>query len=262
MAKVCPVCGKPMGFLTGKVSLADGYICTDCWKKVGFGTGMSDLEKGHSYTSNDIKDILNGVTSNPVQESSIIESAISDAVKASGSSTALQKASIKDVAVMFRENETIIAAITANVYLGEPQGALHVNAFDFKNKIAGVVVITNSRVLFASSTGYKASKSFYLTDINSIDDSSVGALISSVLRIQTASTSLAIDSTKQILVPFRGKLEDAIHNARIEKEQNNNIVIQQTTSGADEILKYKGLMDAGIITEDEFNAKKSQILGI
>lgn len=34
------------------------------------------------------------------------------------------------------------------------------------------------------------------------------------------------------------------------------------TSGADEILKYKNLFDQGIITEDEFNIKKKQILGL
>ena len=38
--------------------------------------------------------------------------------------------------------------------------------------------------------------------------------------------------------------------------------VQQAASGADEILKYKGLLDAGIITEEEFNVKKAQILGL
>ena len=34
------------------------------------------------------------------------------------------------------------------------------------------------------------------------------------------------------------------------------------TSGADEILKYKKLLDEGIITEEEFLSKKKQILGL
>lgn len=33
-------------------------------------------------------------------------------------------------------------------------------------------------------------------------------------------------------------------------------------SSADEILKYKKLCDAGVITEEEFNAKKKQLLGL
>lgn len=35
-----------------------------------------------------------------------------------------------------------------------------------------------------------------------------------------------------------------------------------STSTADEILKFKNLLDSGIITEDEFIAKKKQLLGI
>ena len=35
-----------------------------------------------------------------------------------------------------------------------------------------------------------------------------------------------------------------------------------TVSAADEILKMKELMDAGILTQDEFEAKKKQLLGI
>lgn len=38
--------------------------------------------------------------------------------------------------------------------------------------------------------------------------------------------------------------------------QNNN------TSNADELKKYKDLLDSGIITQDEFNEKKKQLLGL
>jgi len=34
------------------------------------------------------------------------------------------------------------------------------------------------------------------------------------------------------------------------------------TSGADEIMKYKQMLDAGIITQEEFDAKKKQLLGL
>lgn len=36
----------------------------------------------------------------------------------------------------------------------------------------------------------------------------------------------------------------------------------QSLSGADEILKYKKLLDDGILTQDEFDAKKKQLLGL
>lgn len=37
---------------------------------------------------------------------------------------------------------------------------------------------------------------------------------------------------------------------------------QQAVSDADEILKFKQLLDAGVITQEEFNAKKAQLLGL
>lgn len=36
----------------------------------------------------------------------------------------------------------------------------------------------------------------------------------------------------------------------------------QALSPADELKKYKALLDDGTITQDEFNAKKKQILGL
>lgn len=44
-----------------------------------------------------------------------------------------------------------------------------------------------------------------------------------------------------------------------EKKEENSA---STVSGADEIRKYKQLLDEGILTEEEFQAKKNQLLGI
>lgn len=47
----------------------------------------------------------------------------------------------------------------------------------------------------------------------------------------------------------------------VEQQQKLNDSIPRV-SGADEILKYKQLLDAGIITQKEFEEKKKQILGV
>lgn len=41
---------------------------------------------------------------------------------------------------------------------------------------------------------------------------------------------------------------------------NNNVIVQSNNSTADEIKKFKELLDAGVITEQEFQAKKDQLL--
>ena len=49
-----------------------------------------------------------------------------------------------------------------------------------------------------------------------------------------------------------------------QKENSTAPIINQikTESGADELKKYKELLDNGIITQEEFDAKKKQLLGL
>ena len=44
------------------------------------------------------------------------------------------------------------------------------------------------------------------------------------------------------------------------QNRNKSVAVTQV-SGADELLKYKELLDMGAITQEEFNLKKKQILG-
>lgn len=50
-------------------------------------------------------------------------------------------------------------------------------------------------------------------------------------------------------------------NRRIRETKSYNVGSQKQLSAADEIRKYKALLDDGIITEEEFELKKKQLLG-
>lgn len=171
----------------------------------------------------------------------------------------MSSGAVKAAAQLLRSNEEIKYAICANVAVGTMGGKLKAKTYKFKNKVNGVVVITNQRVVFATSVlGDSDNVSIYLTDIDSID-SAGNNLTGAVLRIQSRSSALAIDGNRKILNPFRDKIDEALY---LSRETPNSTTVIQQSSGADEILKYKRLMDEGIITAEEFNAKKKQILGL
>ena len=44
--------------------------------------------------------------------------------------------------------------------------------------------------------------------------------------------------------------------------ENTSTIVQTALSPAEELKKYKELLDMGIITQDEFDAKKKQLLGL
>ncbi|MBU9695603.1 SHOCT domain-containing protein [Limosilactobacillus portuensis] len=65
-------------------------------------------------------------------------------------------------------------------------------------------------------------------------------------------TNLSLDGAKALTNSLNEQLN-----------RNENTVSQNTvTSSADEIVKFKKLADDGIITQEEFEAKKKQLLDL
>lgn len=66
------------------------------------------------------------------------------------------------------------------------------------------------------------------------------------------------ESCNKIALNIKSYIEDIIAN----KSNSQNTIIQQSYSDADELMKFKKLLDDGVITQEEFDAKKKQILGL
>lgn len=58
--------------------------------------------------------------------------------------------------------------------------------------------------------------------------------------------------------------EQALEIKELIENANNNETTQQvqTTDATDEIRKFKSLLDEGILTQEEFDAKKKELLGL
>ena len=57
-----------------------------------------------------------------------------------------------------------------------------------------------------------------------------------------------------------GKKMERQNQKNGEKQTEGNSVA--SAGGADELKKYKDLLDSGVITQEEFDAKKKQLLGL
>ncbi len=61
----------------------------------------------------------------------------------------------------------------------------------------------------------------------------------------------------------RNDIHSALSNLLIERQSKTSAKSEYITqSNADELKKYKDLLDSGIITQEEFDAKKKQLLGL
>lgn len=92
--------------------------------------------------------------------------------------------------------------------------------------------------------------------------------ISAIAKTSIFTEGIAVSTSSGRITCFYIDNRDKVYeelNALINKRQStpsNMTVVKQDLSNADELKKYKDLLDSGIITQEEFDAKKKQLLGL
>ena len=79
-------------------------------------------------------------------------------------------------------------------------------------------------------------------------------------------TTILLDTWQTFSDEKKGQMKQAFAEGQYLRYPTTNTVINSATNqvvgGAEEIKKYKELLDEGIITQEEFEAKKKQLLGL
>lgn len=149
-----------------------------------------------------------------------------------------------------KPDETVKCAITAvGVYNG------------LQTVMGGetAIAFTNKRLIYAQKGGFLFGEQVKIVNLDQVNDVQKDSFGISHGRIN-------IDTIKEnIGLELDKKKIDAIFNAIteiIDDYKNTSVVISQPVSDAEELKKFKELLDSRIITEDEYEKKKRQILGL
>lgn len=133
------------------------------------------------------------------------------------------------------------------------------------------VVIKRRGALAKMTQGFfKGDKSLYLTQISGIQTkkgtSFTNGYIQFTLSGGNENMRGILNATKdENSVMFAKKNNELVEEIKLKIEeikQSNQSPTKQQLSGADEIIKYKNLLDSGTITQEEFEVKKKQLLNI
>lgn len=189
---------------------------------------------------------------------------VEEAIKRSGTFNPMNKASTKAAQDMLSSNEIVIHAVNTNIAVLPNIGKLDAsNAFSFatlKNRINGPVVITNRRIFFCNnSLGNVTSKQMPLQSIQSVDEASNGLMGVGQLRISGLTEMFVLDLQKPDIKIFVQKLDEA-RAAIITNASNTTVINNTSVDTAGELRKYADLLNDGIISQEEFDAKKKQLL--
>ena len=129
-------------------------------------------------------------------------------------------------------------------------------------------IIKNARAVF-TQTWFSGTKEIYYADMLGIQYKESTNMILGYLQFETASNRGGdnFGSENSWTYDFRTipneKAKEVEHFVRNKmKEAKKPQIVQQVSefSVADELLKWKNLLDSGVITQEEFDAKKSELL--
>lgn len=230
----CPICGERVGILM-KTKVRDGVICTHC------SLICSSCE---TLSINQIREFwnINGMRWQSFRATQALKSFMSDVITIDGDHRYFifgDVNKIGEVPVVFSFDE--------------------VDSYEVR-AIGGKTVTKRKGGITRAIVGGAIA-------------GSVGALVGS----ETAkSESVTTDGGDEILVNFityagRAKrlsidypagFTEFLDRCIEEKQRAANASPNAPVSAADEIMKYKQLLDVGAITQEEFDAKKKQLLGL
>lgn len=121
-----------------------------------------------------------------------------------------------------------------------------------------LIACTNKRIIFIDSGMiYGVRHSEVMIDkVNAISFKN-GMMLGEIHVQDGANTRVIKNVQKYSTKPF----VDAVHKAMELSKESKTIIQQQATSAADELLKFKQLLDMGAITQEEFEKQKAKLLG-
>lgn len=112
------------------------------------------------------------------------------------------------------------------------------------------IVVSDKRVYGKTTFGKQVD-----LPVDSISSIGIGAFG----RIEVATSSGVIEF---YCIKNKTEIHKAIGELIMNRQKQNEISHESNTSDADELKKYKALFDDGVITQEEFDAKKKQLLGL
>ena len=281
--KVCKSCSKTLGFFSGKWEIADGRICGDCMSKAGYEGTEEDFASGKSMERyfEETETLLKSMTASDIKEM-IIEK--------NKSAIDIEKRAASFAATQGFGGFASVFSMASKIEFDDKTKLWRVPNHS-KDKVYSYSEILKFELLEDGSSTLEGGLGMALVGgvlfggVGAVVGSNVGKTSNPVCNSLQIKITLNNMRTPMIVVSFISSPTDrnskeykaifadaheCISKLHVICEAQNSVIESETKnvpqippqSNADELRKYKGLLDDGIISQDEFDAKKKQLLGL
>lgn len=240
MHETCGVCGKDTGFDKRKIANKE-YLCTDCFHIF---RGLKPDALLWATTSEEIKDVLYFIKDN---EEKLLNFKPTSKLGLIHIDEKNKQWSVHNR--VFDYSELVEYELLEN--------GTSVTKGGIGKAVVGGVLLGGVGAIVGGSTGKKTTKTICENLKLKITLSNMKNPIEYINLISTATKT-----GDQIYKQKYNLAQECISALQIIASQNEMSLKYTEGSSADEILKYKQLLDAKAITQEEYDAKKKQLLGL
>nr|WP_297936707.1 SHOCT domain-containing protein [uncultured Lachnoclostridium sp.] len=262
----CIVCNQPISIFGVHIDCKDGSICTNCIKKNKY-VLISQYNKSINFADLDLETISKYSARREAELNEITN------FKAD-----LEVSSYAKTYAKFNDKEQKAIFLTTSPLFGKPTN----NEWEIVNynQICRVDVIRDNNIVTSSDGAGKALAGGLLfgatgaliggasakkTSVHSLKNLKVNITVSDyptpliTIPIVTSETRSFVDNYLSTADNIAAKCNLIIQKSQEESNQKEE---SASSININELKELKALMDEGIITEEEFTAKKKKILGI
>lgn len=257
----CPICGTPTGaFSKSSAKLNGKFLCQDCAKKLSTkGVALFNLKK---YSIDDLKNIVGATLKSEEEHKQDIASF--NATKVVGNFIRFD-----DENKRFALPKTTMSGKVVDLQIYDYSSILDFELLEDGNSIekggvgralVGGALFGGVGAIVGGSTGHKHKGTCSKLQIKiTLNNMSTPVIYINFIEAETKKDSYLYKSIYPMAQEALSLLNIICQSQRENANQSAN---NNSSSDADEILKFKQLLDSGIITQEEFDAKKKQLLGL
>ncbi|ORN06469.1 hypothetical protein FAM21834_02114 [Lentilactobacillus parabuchneri] len=265
----CGICGKRMYLLDFPWTLADGKICNNCAKKVGLHLGDQLNYIASLYTLAEIKAlIINGKQVSPNKPNQLAaekerEKAYQALVVKVHSHNPINRSGVlfdnKDKKIFNAKSPDgsyIYESYESLVSYQPIERKAVINGHGVGRALVGGLLAGGVGAIVGAATkenNYNAVQ--WLSVVMNFKDGKTRQIVFVNQVVRTGDP--AFISAFQFYKKLCAQLDQVI-----QENKNEQVKLQPQIDPADELAKFKKLADDGIITQQEFEAKKKQLLGL
>lgn len=253
MAKLCSSCNNPISIFANRVKVSDGHVCMKCWNKAGFDNSVNTIRTGVQYSGYIIKEMIE------VKENNRTLIANFKATKKIGTLAFDDNNRTFIISKGFKNKDLYRYDQIISFELLEDGESITKGGLS--GAVVGGLLFGGVGAIVGGVTGRRKTKKICnslqvkITFRHSPRQTEYLNFLSAEVKTNSIVYKTASKSAQDTL----SALQLAVDMANAETGQTHNV---KSSVDVEELKKYKELLDVGIISQDEFNAKKAQILGL